>query len=718
MAERIERVREQVERPRLPRVLRGLRAVSEWSLAVRFMAAYLGLLVVATLAMGLWVGQQVEAGIVSRTAAVTSLYIESFVGPHLQTLQTQPKLTPADVEALHGLLAGTQLGRNVVSFKVWSRDGEILYSETPELIGQRFPIDGDLAASLDGEITADVSDLSAEENALERVRWTRLVQTYVPVRANGTGTIIASAEFYQLPDEIDAEVGSARLRAWGVVLLAAFGSYLLVGFIVRRASITIGRQQQRLRDQVETLSSVYREVTDLNQRLHVAAGQTIEVATQERRRISADLHDGPAQAMALALLRLESFQDSTEVAGHDDTRVNAAYGALRDAMGELRQIAAGLRLPDLAPLTVREVVARAVADHERRAGIRIDSSLAEDLPDEAPLPIKIALFRGLQEGLSNATRHGGGIDVAVRAWNADGAVAVEVSDKGPGFEPEAVRSGGLGLTGIRERAALLEGNVAVQSSPGGGTRLRIVLPIEIRQPDDRKPSLRIAPRRRGPAVTGKIRVVVADDHPLFLDGLVAALRAADDIDVVGQAGDAAGALRLVRTHRPQVVLLDVTMPGGGLSAARDVGQVSPETRILMLTASEDEDDILAAMKAGASGYALKGMPARDLLGVVRAVAAGEAYVAPSLAWGMLREMTRPRPGRAVDGLSAREREVLEYVAAGLSNAEIGVRLGLAEKTVKHYMTGVLAKLQVGSRVEAAVVAHKAGLVAEPRTREG
>lgn len=218
-------------------------------------------------------------------------------------------------------------------------------------------------------------------------------------------------------------------------------------------------------------------------------------------------------------------------------------------------------------------------------------------------------------------------------------------------------------------------------------------------------------------MTGPIRVVVADDHPLFLDGLVAALRAAEDIDVVGQAGDAASAVRLARAHRPRVALLDVTMPGGGLVAAREMAEASPETRIVMLTASEDEDDILAAMKAGAAGYALKGMPARDLLAVVRSVAAGEAYIAPSLAWGMLREMTRPRPGRAVDGLSAREREVLEAVAEGLSNAEVGARLGLAEKTVKHYMTGVLAKLQVGSRVEAALVAQRAGLVADPPTPE-
>jgi two-component system nitrate/nitrite response regulator NarL len=217
-------------------------------------------------------------------------------------------------------------------------------------------------------------------------------------------------------------------------------------------------------------------------------------------------------------------------------------------------------------------------------------------------------------------------------------------------------------------------------------------------------------------MTDQIRVVVADDHPLFLDGVVAALQATEDILVVAYTEDGRQAVRLAQEHLPDLVLLDVNMPGGGLSAAREIAAASPATKIVMLTVSEDEDDILAAMKAGASGYVLKGIPARDLVRVLRSIAAGEVYIAPSLAFGMLRELTRPRPGSPVDTLSTREREVLELVADGLSNAEIGARLSLAEKTIKHYMTNVLAKLQVNSRVEAALVAYKAGLGGEATDR--
>ena len=218
-------------------------------------------------------------------------------------------------------------------------------------------------------------------------------------------------------------------------------------------------------------------------------------------------------------------------------------------------------------------------------------------------------------------------------------------------------------------------------------------------------------------MTEPIRIVVADDHPLFRDGVINSLQSAPDLVVVGQADNAEAALRVVREELPDVVLLDVTMPGGGIEAARTIASACPSTRIVMLTVSEDEDDLLRAMKAGASGYVLKGVSARELGSVVRSVSSGEVYVAPSLAWGLLREMSGPPPADPLAELSARERQVLELVASGLSNQEIGLKLGLAEKTIKHYMTNILAKLQVRSRVEAALLAARVGLGQQgPSTR--
>jgi DNA-binding NarL/FixJ family response regulator len=214
-----------------------------------------------------------------------------------------------------------------------------------------------------------------------------------------------------------------------------------------------------------------------------------------------------------------------------------------------------------------------------------------------------------------------------------------------------------------------------------------------------------------------IRVVVVDDHPMFRAGVVASVSAQPGLEVVGEGASADEARSLVEQHDPDVCLLDITMPGGGLAAARDITAASPHTRVVMLTVSEDQDDLLAAMKAGASGYVLKGATASELASVLRNVSAGEVYVAPALAWGLLREMSRPKSA-PLDELSAREREVLELVAAGLSNQEIGDRLSLAEKTIKHYMTSILSKLRVRSRVEAALLAYREGIAPAPPEDEG
>lgn len=204
-----------------------------------------------------------------------------------------------------------------------------------------------------------------------------------------------------------------------------------------------------------------------------------------------------------------------------------------------------------------------------------------------------------------------------------------------------------------------------------------------------------------------IRIVVADDHPLFRKGVVDSLTAEDDCTVVAEASTGEQAVELVANVLPDLVLLDVSMPGiGGIEAARRISAMNPAPCILMLTVSESERDLLAAIKAGAKGYVLKGVPAHRLGHAVRALMSGEAYVSPSIASTILYELTHEKPPDPVSELTEREYEVLQLVGEGLTNREIGERLFLAEKTVKHYMTGVLQKLQVRSRVEAALVAER------------
>ena len=202
-----------------------------------------------------------------------------------------------------------------------------------------------------------------------------------------------------------------------------------------------------------------------------------------------------------------------------------------------------------------------------------------------------------------------------------------------------------------------------------------------------------------------IRVLVVDDHPLFREGVVHSLASEPDLAIVGQAANGEEALRLARDLLPDVVLLDIGMPGwDGLVAAEKIATACPATRIVMLTVAEDEDKLLAAFKAGARGYVLKGVSARELISVVRATAHGVVYVSPSLAAGILATLTRSRPADPLEELTERELEILKLVGQGLTNRAIGERIHLAEKTIKHYITNILQKLQVRSRVEAALIA--------------
>lgn len=211
-----------------------------------------------------------------------------------------------------------------------------------------------------------------------------------------------------------------------------------------------------------------------------------------------------------------------------------------------------------------------------------------------------------------------------------------------------------------------------------------------------------------------IRILIADDHPLFREGVAQSLASEPGFAVVGQAGSGEEAFGMVADLLPDVLLLDVTMPGdGGIVTAGKVAAAWPVVRIMMLTVSEDQDTLMAALKAGARGYVLKGVTARDLVNAVRVVAGGDIYISPALAGGILFELTASKQTNdPLTTLTERERDILGLVAEGLTNREIGERLHLAEKTIKHYMTNVLQKLHVRSRVEAALLAQKHGLSRE------
>jgi two-component system nitrate/nitrite response regulator NarL len=212
-------------------------------------------------------------------------------------------------------------------------------------------------------------------------------------------------------------------------------------------------------------------------------------------------------------------------------------------------------------------------------------------------------------------------------------------------------------------------------------------------------------------VTSNIRVVLIDDHPMFRDGVAITLNSSTSIEVVAEGKNAQDAIHLSQTLLPDIILLDISMPGGGIEAASVIAKTCPVVKIAMLTVSEREDDVMNSLNAGACGYILKGVGGQELIEIVSDLLSGESYVSPGLAARMLSELKK-KPlveAPALDifsELTAREEQILESIACGLSNREIGGEYDITEKTVKHYVSNVLQKLQVRNRVEAALLAQK------------
>lgn len=226
----------------------------------------------------------------------------------------------------------------------------------------------------------------------------------------------------------------------------------------------------------------------------------------------------------------------------------------------------------------------------------------------------------------------------------------------------------------------------------------------------------------GPATGGEAtRVLVADDHSAFRAGLRALLETAADLVVVGEADTGEAALAAARALQPDVVLMDINMPGlDGVEATRRIVDAAPHVAVLVLTMHDDDETVFAAVRAGARGYLLKGAQRAELLRAVRAVAAGEAIFGPGVARRLMAFFARPAPRpdpAAFPELTHREREILDMVARGRSNADITAELVLAPKTVRNHVSNIFSKLQVRDRSEAIVRAREAGLGGEePRPR--
>ncbi|MEP7133688.1 MAG: sensor histidine kinase [Chloroflexota bacterium] len=459
--------------------------LKRWSLIRRFTLVSFVIMISGMAGIGWWVGEQIKIGVIEESAVTAALYMDSFIAPNLQELGNVKDISPQHISMLNNLLRETDLGQRIVAFKVWDEQDNILYSKGPSLFSDVFPNSTAQARVWQGEVVAGINNSFAERRLEQQKFNSRLLQIYSPVRLSGTNQVIAVAEFYQKVNTLEADITSAQRRSWLVVGTIMTAIYLLLVGFVRWADHTIGRQEVELTHQVTRLTELLAQNNELHQRVQRAAANTTALNERFLRRISADLHDGPTQELGVALLRLDRVMSQNEVCCLNNPNFQCneqlpiIQTSLQQALQEMRAIAAGFGLPQLESLTLAELLKRVVRAHEQRTETKVALSY-DNIPEQTDLPIKITVYRLIQEALNNAHRHAGGVEQQVQIKDDLHNILIEVSDQGPGFDitKPVDWNEHLGLSGIRERVESLGGLFKIETEAGRGTKVIARLPLQ------------------------------------------------------------------------------------------------------------------------------------------------------------------------------------------------------------------------------------------------
>lgn len=441
-------------------------------------------MLLALLAVGQWVARSVTSGIVDRHAAAAALSIGSSIAGPLQELRTAATLSREARERITVLL-GSASGRQVVGFRIW-KDNTIVHVERADVIGPTVSPAAARARAQAGDVVAEYRAPGTLPPSPPTTAGQGLLEVLAPVRATGTDLVIALVETYEVAPALERDVAVARSSSWLLVGLAGLLMHVLQVAAVHRASRVAMKQRQVLADRVEQLSRMLNE----NNSLRVAnqAGNRLAESNERYlRNIGADLHDGPLQLVGMVSLRLDGLpqlleQRSEEALAEAAEDIQMARESLAETAREIRNIAAGLTLPEIENLPVPEVIQAAVRRHQRHSGIAVALSLADGLPDAQP-SLKVCLYRLVQEGLNNIVQHAYGSSQYVQAGYVDGHFIVSIEDDGPGIAATAPAdgrdSGAQGIAGLKDRVEALGGSLSLKNRREGGACLSARFPRSI-----------------------------------------------------------------------------------------------------------------------------------------------------------------------------------------------------------------------------------------------
>jgi len=448
------------------------------SLAAQYLIAGSIVFACAMILIGLWVTRMIEQATITNSANATALYVDGVIAPLLPDLRNSDTLDSGSKSALDEVLSRGALKSRLISFKIWRPGGVVLYATNQELIGKTFPPGDSLKSAWEGRVAAEFNEVGDAESKLEEAAGVPLLEIYSPIHAPWSGEIVAVSEFYENAVEFERNLRLTLLESWLVVAAATTVTLALLSGIVLRGSNTIDRQRKALAGQVDELSHLLEQNRRLQTRVQRASRSVTANNERYLRRLGADLHDGPAQLLALAALRID--QDALVQPGVDEDvrrrEIVSIKNNLDEAMTEIRAICAGLVLPHIESVDLPDLIETAIAAHEHRTRTHVVRP-SQRLTARLSQPEKIAIYRFLQEGLNNAFKHAGGKGQAVSYRLEGRRLWIEVADTGSGLDVASVSEERLGLSGLRDRIESIGGAFELATSEQG-TRIAIVLNVE------------------------------------------------------------------------------------------------------------------------------------------------------------------------------------------------------------------------------------------------
>jgi signal transduction histidine kinase len=428
------------------------------------------------LALGTWVSWQIEKSVTDVKAASAALSVSSLVTPHIQELSFREKLSEDSLRDLNRAVERADLRADILSLRIRRHDGVAVYSSDPRLPEEHLEHNPAFQEARSGTIKVQFED----EHVQPRHTAVPCFRVLAPIRESETGKVIAVVEFHERAEALEDELVASEWQTWIATILITLNMMGALFVIVANGSKTIDQQRAALTMRVAQLSGLLHQNRVLHERIERAAQNATESNERLLRQMGYDLHDGVAQLISLALLRLGKVHDNP----HDHDNLMRTQKALSDALSDIRNLCKGLLLPEVEKLTLREALTFMIRLHERTTGTTITCTIPE-LPDLAPQFVKIALCRFVQEGLNNAFKHAGGRGQEVTiTWDGI-SIDIEVSDKGPGMSgPEGqMQQPGFGMAGLRDRIESIGGTVKMRSRPEAGTSIKASLPLAMGEPN-------------------------------------------------------------------------------------------------------------------------------------------------------------------------------------------------------------------------------------------